>query len=397
MRRINYTPYVVIISCSLFFLSMPSSFTLGMRSLAVYSVSPSWRGVSFLKNSFFSLLSVPTIKDGKFKKNDQRLQRLEQENKILKDQLDNLRQWLLSEDRIEDQMLRFKEFREISSSEDENRDFFKRRTAEVAKILELQTHSLPAKVIYREPASWSSFVWINVGAKNNKALGRTIVAKNSPVIVDGSVVGVIEDVRNSQSRVRLITDSNLTPSVRISRGRQQNTQLWYQLDSILCTLESRKDIFGSQDEQNAFLSFFSRIKNKVGTESQDRYLAKGELQGVSAPLWRSRNALLKGLGFNYDRADEEGLPRDLRSGSVIGDLSSKESLVILKEGDLLVTTGFDGVFPAGLSVAIIKKVENLKEGSPAYDIKAEATAGSMNDLSMVLVLPPLAEEQVKLL
>jgi hypothetical protein len=167
------------------------------------------------------------------------------------------------------------------------------------------------------------------------------------------------------------------------------------LSILIPTLESRKDIFGSMEEQEAFLSFFGRIKKKISSESQDRYLAKGELQGSSAPLWRSRTALLKGLGFNYDRADDEGFARDLRSGSQLGNLSSKDSLVILKEGDLLVTTGFDGVFPAGISVAIVKKVESLKEGSPAYEIKAEATAGNMNDLSMVIVLPPLAEEPIK--
>ena len=340
-----------------------------------------------MKRDFLQLLTLPTVKEHKIKDVEGKIEELERENQALFMQHDNLREWLLSEDRVDEQLEMLKKIRDDKHLDPSLADFFQRRAGEVSKILELQMYSIPAKVVFREPVSWSSFVWINVGEKHNKALGREVISKNSPVVVNGCLVGIVEDVRNAQSRVRLITDARLAPSVRTVRGKQQNEQLWQQLESVFRTLEARNDLFHSSEEQQAFTSFFSRIKSRISVDTQDRYLAKGELHGGSAPLWRSRGALLEGIGFNYDRADKEGPARDLRSGSPLTSFSSLESLSILQEGDLLVTSGLDGVFPAGIPVAIVKKVENLKEGASAYELKAEAAAGSLNDLSMVLVLP----------
>lgn len=374
----------------IFFLtSLPSSFTMSLRSFAVYSVAPTWRGFNCIKKASLQLLALPTVSETKGKQKEDKLEELQRENRALTAQLENLRQWLLNEDRIEEQLSRVRELKELEELDPDWRDFYKRRALEISKILELQSQAIPAKVVFREPASWSSFVWINIGKRHNRALGRQVVAKNSPVIVNGCLVGVVEDVRNSQSRVRLITDANLMPSVRTLRGKKQNEQLWQQLESIFHALEARRDLFQSTDEQKAFVAFFSRIKSRISTSSHDRYLAKGELRGGSTPLWRARGAILQGIGFNYDRADDEGPARDLRSGKPKGAQNSLESLAILKEGDLLVTSGFDGVFPAGLPVAIVKKIENLREGASAYELKAEAAAGSLNDLSTVFVLPSL--------
>lgn len=389
MRRISYTPYALLLLALFFLTSLPSSFTMSLRSLAVYSVSPTWRGVNSIKKASLQLLALPTVSNTKGKQKEDKFEELQRENRALAAQLENLRQWLVNEDRIEEQLARVKELKELAELDPEWKDFYKRRALEISKILELQSQAIPAKVVYREPASWSSFVWINMGEKHNKALGRQVVAKNSPVIVNGCLAGVVEDVRNSQSRVRLITDANLMPSVRTLRGKKQNEQLWQQLESIFHALEARRDLFQSSDEQKAFVAFFSRIKSRISTSSHERYLAKGELHGGSAPLWRARGAILQGIGFNYDRADAEGPARDLRSGRSKDAQNSLESLAILKEGDLLVTSGFDGVFPAGLPVAIVKKIENLREGASAYELKAEAAAGSLNDLSTVFVLPSL--------
>jgi len=342
----------------------------------------------YMKRASLQLLTLPTVRDSRPKGQEEKFEELQRENIVLHSQLDNLRQWLLNEDRIEEQLLRVKNLKESAEIDPSSSEFFSRRAKEISKILELQMQSIPAKVVFREPASWSSFVWINVGEKQNKALGRAVIAKNSPVVVGGCLIGVVEDVRHSQSRVRLITDSNLTPSVRTIRGKQQNQQLWQQLESVFRLLEMRKDLFQSPEEQKAIVSFFSRIKSRISTEGQDRYLAKGELHGGSAPLWRSRSSLLQGVGFNYDRPDSEGAARDLRSGKSKNGYNSLESLSILKEGDLLITSGLDGVFPAGLPIAVVKKVENLREGASAYELQAEAAAGSLNDLSTVFILPP---------
>ena len=109
--------------------------------------------------------------------------------------------------------------------------------------------------------------------------------------------------------------------------------------------------------------------------------------GSSSPLWRSRDPILKGKGFNYDYEDTEGPARDLRGGaSRSGDLPS---LPLLKFGDLLVTTGMDGFFPSGLEVAIVTKVNDLKPGAYAYDLEAKPVVENFSDLHSVFVLPPL--------
>ncbi len=74
------------------------------------------------------------------------------------------------------------------------------------------------RIIYRDPSAWSSTCWIDAGEENNALLGKTIIAKNSPVISGSALVGVIEFVGKRQSRVRLITDSSLKTAVRAVRG-----------------------------------------------------------------------------------------------------------------------------------------------------------------------------------
>ena len=89
---------------------------------------------------------------------------------------------------------------------------------------------------------------------------------------------------------------------------------------------------------------------------------------------------LKGVGFNYDFADAEGPARPLRS----------EELPLLKAGDLLVTTGMDGIFPAGFWVATVSKVDVLREGACAYEIEANAPRRAISTISQcVTVLPPV--------
>jgi len=183
-------------------------------------------------------------------------------------------------------------------------------------------NSVVGKVIFREPASWSSSFWINVGETTNERLRKTVVAKNSPVVMGNTAIGLIEYVGKHRSRVRLITDASVTPSVQAVR----NSPL---------------------KEENC-------------------HLARGELRGANGPIWRSRETLLRGEGFN----DEGGQPT-------------------VKIGDVLVTTGMDGVFPAGLRVALVSHVYPLKEGAVSYELEAKPIAGSFNTVSFVTVLPAL--------
>jgi rod shape-determining protein MreC len=59
----------------------------------------------------------------------------------------------------------------------------------------------------------------------------------------------------------------------------------------------------------------------------------------------------------------------------------------VKEGDLMQTSGVDGVYPAGLSVAKVKSVERQAEGSFARITLTPVAA--VDGVRHVLVLEPL--------
>lgn len=386
MRRISYRPYFLLLFFFLCLMSLPRGGSERIRSAVVCSFAPCWGGFSFLKEKMLFLLTLPLSSQTKSPSDAFEIERLSQENQLLRSQIENVREWLLHEDRIQDQVARHKVLSETPFNEDFWKEFFKRRSQELCKSLDLQTCSLPATVIFREPASWSSTFWIDIGESDNENVGMKIVGKNSPVLLGTSIVGIVEYVGRNQSRVRLITDSRLSPSVRAVRGDAQNRYLLEHLDSLVFALELRNDLFASEEECKTAAHVLYRLKNAMLQQSGDHYLAKGELKGTSNPLWRSRSQVLKGIGFNYDFPDVEGPARDLRSGEPYG--AKGEPVQLLRPGDLLITTGLDGVFPPGFRVATVSAVQTLKEGASSYEIEAMPTAGNLDELTHVFVLRP---------
>lgn len=291
--------------------------------------------------------------------------KLKSENQLMRSQLETLLQWLGFAQKLSK----------------ENELFGEKRSAHLQELLSDQARFFPATVTYRSPNLWASSLWIGAGEMNNREMGEKVIAKNSPVLSEGALVGVVEYVGEKQSRVRLITDSGLCPAVRSVRGSFQNHELYLQIDAFLQRIEKREDLFSEVSEKQKVIALMSDLQEKLKGGGEE-YFAKGILQGSSGSLWRSKSPLLKGTGFNFDFPDEDG--------SWIG-IREKEKPPLLKEGDLLITSGLDGVFPAGLYVAIVKKIEPLKEGGSHYEIWAEPLAGRLNDLRSVFVLPPLTE------
>jgi len=357
VRQISYKPYLFLLFCLFLILSLPLRFIEGVRFRLIHFFHLSWQG-----------LTLSTAQ------NREELEHLELENQNLRAQIQNVRQWLLFEERLEEQLERF----QLLSTHDEEADywkeFFQRRSEYLCHLLDKQYQSLPAEVIFREPSTWNSAIWLNVGEKDNQAVGRTIIAKNSPVLVGSSLVGVVESVGPLQSRARLITDSALTPSVRAIRNNGNHRLLHEHLDALILGLE----VIQEKHLAEECLEKLYKLKEQLKITLPDRYLAKGELHGSGHPLWRSRGQSLKGVGFNYDYADKEGPARALRS--------AKE---ILKVGDILVTSGLDGVFPPDLPVAIVTSITPLREGACSYDLEAEALCTHLDDLRFVYVLPPI--------
>jgi rod shape-determining protein MreC len=278
--------------------------------------------------------------------------RLQLENQHLRAQLEHAYEWLLSDVRMTEQLELLKEM-------DKKAEFVE-RAKQLRELLRMQMAATAAQVVYRDPSSWSSSVWVNVGEDRK-------ITKNSPVLADGALVGVIDYVGKKQSRIRLITDSALIPSVRVSRGLLQNRELAHQLQALGSLIEKREDLFATTADKEQFSRELRQLKEKSGKEWQDGYLARGEVYGSSFPFWRSRSINLKGIGFHFDGTNG------------------------LKEGDLLVTSGLDGVFPPNLRVGNVLKVEPMKEGGYAYDIEVRPSVHNLNDLQTVFILPAMGE------
>lgn len=324
MKSKSIRSFVLLVIVLLVLLSLSKNFADNCCGRTIAFFASFWEKVHQGKNSFQTFV-------GKDAHKEEEIRRLQLDNRMLLQEIYEMQGLLEHELSLKEELIALKAAEPLPSSIKKS---VQTHLRDKAKLLQLQFEAVPARVIFRSPALWESSLWINVGEVENQALGRKVISKNSPVTVGDSIVGVVEYVGKQQSRVRLITDSALTPSVR--------------------------------------------VKRVLGKETT--YLAKGELQGSGNPLWRSRGSHLKGIGFNYEFADEEGPSRDLRNDTII------------KVNDLLVTTGMDGIFPAGFQVALVTKIKPLDEGDYFYEIEASPTAGDLDSLHLVFVLPPLSNE-----
>jgi len=349
-----YLSYLLLGCCVVGLFHLPRSWSQG------------WRSASVALASAFCERSANISQDDS----------LAAENILLKNQNENLRSSLFSEYEIEHQIKKLRSYGERETS------FFQRRKEHAEKILNMELFSLSSKIIYRDPAIWSSAVWINSGEIDNERLGERIIAMNSPVLKGAYLVGVIEYVGRSRSRVRLLTDSALVPSVRVVRGGSENREFLSLIDRVREQLVLRGEV-------EELIPALEIIRKYLDRDLDERYLAKGELFGSSSPIWRVRSHILKGIGFNYDFADEEGPALELRTGNPLDRLGQQGKLPLIQRGDLLVTTGMDGVFPSDLPVAVVSSIMPLQEGGVTFDIEAILCAGSLHDLSEVTILPPI--------
>jgi len=288
------------------------------------------------------------------------VQNLKMENYQLRTQLDLVYNWLSSEKYLADQVALFRTMGQAP-------DVTKRRIDEIKSLLQKKAMAALGRVIYRDPSSWSSTCWIDVGEENNRSLGQSIIAKNSPVISGSSLVGVVEYVGKRQSRVRLITDSSLKIAVRAVRGSVSEREI------ALLT-----QMLGERLKKHPLKQTLLEFEKTLPVRWEDGYFAKGEISGTSGPYLRSLRPTLKGIGFNYNFADLEGSSRDLNSG-------------ILQERDLLLTSGLDGVFPPGLQVGTVTEIKPLQPGAYAFDLEASPSAGDIADLAFVYVLPSTSD------
>lgn len=238
-------------------------------------------------------------------------------------------------------------------------------------------HSTLAQIIYRSPTQWSSFFWVNVGSDNNYL--REVIKYNSPVLYQNHLIGVVDFVGKKQSRVKLITNSSLTLSVRAIRGKAQYSHLLDHVQSLLNYQYVHNDPI--------LKDHLEHLKTQILSSPDGQYLAKGEVYGLSQPLWRSNGRILIGRGFNCNIADDLSLARDLATGKLID--GKGEPTAIIAVDDMLVTTGFDGIFPPHLVVGKVIEVEPVKEGAYYASIKAAPLIANLDTIGHVEIILPL--------
>lgn len=230
-----------------------------------------------------------------------------------------------------------------------------------------------SSVLRRDPAAWSSTFWIE---------RREGLEKNSPVLHKGMLVGVVELVEEKVARVRLITDAGCHVAVQVARGKCINRQILDALKELETVLQFREDLFGSPEEREFLFHQFAGLEKRLKEEGTEQYLARGEVFGSSEPLWRAKRQKLQGIGFFLGE-----------EGPLISNVPFlQEEGPIVREGDLLVTSGLDGVFPPGIPVAYVEEVAPWKEGDFCYKLSARPAVFDLNKIQSVEVLPSLQRQ-----
>ena len=356
-RKIILSPYFLLGFVLLSWMNLPRPWVDGLRNGTVASLAPTWKWAKktrqYLSDRPQRFWHQPAL-DVR-----EEVERLQLENQKLRAQLIHITQWMESEQRS-------REHAELLQSlVGEGNAFLKKKAAYLRDLLKWEWMAIPAQVIYRDPASWSSSLWVSVGEEDNRFLGHKVIAKNSPVVAGAALVGVVDYVGDRHSRIRLVTDAGLSPAVRAVRGALQQHEIIRLARELLDRLQG---IEGQEESQHAL----KQLQAQFTTPSRWEDLARGELHGSSSPFWRSRSSILQGIGFHCDAMD----PGEGQAFS-------------LKEGDLLVTSGLDGVFPPDLLVGKVTKIHAMRPGGYAFDLEARPAAVHLNDLQSVFILPAL--------
>ncbi len=387
MSWFRYKLWFFLAAFFLLFAILPNLASSSLRSFFRFSSEPFFSQASsirYLIDDFPKKLSFLFLTD---ERNDllRENEKLELENTLLKEKLDHFFSLYQNERYIDYQMSRLEY---LKQADEETQLLLARHYSEISKQIDYHFSALPAKVIERDFSSWSNLLWINVGRKDNERLGQEIIAKNSIVVKGLSLIGVVDEVGDKKSRVRLLGDPKIQPSVQVSRGYLQAQKTLEQLAFLVDFLREGPEELLLVHERQALLESLKLWQEHLQSCNESLYLAKGVLAGTGSSFFRKADPLLKGFGFNYSFSDEYGRARDLANGKPYGEIGG-EAVDLIRSHDLLISSGMDGIFPRGLQVARVSKVHPLKEGAVSYQLEAYPLASDLAYLSEVFVLPAL--------
>lgn len=370
-RKIGAT-YLIIVATLLIMMSLTRNSNETIRGESIAATSPFWKKVLSMKYFLFHPFQPSPFEA---LSHEEKKNQFEMEKRLLHTEIEYLQA----------------ELNELKLLNLQNAQIQKSESKRQKSILGHRIQAIPARVIFRPFDAWDQALWIDAGESILSDNGEPVIAINSPVISGSAIIGIIDYVGKKQSRVRLITDSRLNPSVRASRGGEQDYQLREQIERLSIQLSNKKGTLLTENENVQLFQLLNKLKEGLLPVNKNIYLAKGELRGLHPSSKVKDNLILHGTGFNYDFSDSEGGSRDLRSGKPIKNPKGAP-IPILKVDDILVTTGMDGIFPPGFQVAVISKIDLLKEGDYYYDLEAKPIALPLEELSLVFVLPPVKSE-----
>lgn len=202
---------------------------------------------------------------------------------------------------------------------------------ELAGLPKPSTESRLAHVIGRDPLS-VHILWIDLGNKN-----CPFIEKFSPVCVGPHAVGIVEEVGRYRSKVRLLSDPKV--GAHVCAGKAETLAHHYISELTAMTHDSVV--------QSALELIGKKLVGEDGDGRLKERLATAQISGFD------RNSCF--------------------AGEVIQGAFSP--------GDLIVTSGYDGIFPAGLFVGRITKSHH-----PSQKIEAKP-CHPFHSLRAVFVLP----------
>lgn len=351
--------YLMLFLSAVLLLNLPSGCTRTVKSCAYVSVTPlTWisRSIKSAANSTIAmpLASIWPSARKKVQKDRERALSLEAANTQLKGQVEQLLYLL-------------------------------REHNDASHAPRLDPAPASARVVLRPPDEWLKTFWIDLGESDNIRLGYNAVSPHSPVLVGSKLIGVVDLVEARKSRVRLLTDSGMVAAVRVARGQPQNVELIDHIDHVVDALHFREDL-PHFPEREVLTESLESLHSRISPDSQAWRLAKGELHGTGRRQ-RDGRPLLAGRGFNCDWEDDHTPARDLRSGKPRE--GEGEAVTLIQKGDLLVTSGLDGLFPPDLHVGTVTHVHPLKEGASSYALEAVPCCAELDQLQLVSVLPAI--------